>query len=297
METENTKRVNILLAIDDDEQSENAVDWALNHFAGPQFEFSVLHAYNYSVVLASGPPLVGVPYAYSSLYQAARESAQAQARSLLHKYSSLFKDKHRTLVECVAHKGPVKDVIISYLGMHPTNLLVVGCRGLSGLSKWLASVSYHCLYNAPCNTLVVKTCSKPPNTGPRKIVICMDGGAQSEKAFRWTRDNFLRNGDEVVLVSVQPDQGKLEEKMDAKALEYLTSFADELRTAIYNNCSCRAMVLFGKPGEVILGIVDHDTVDLLVMGSRGLGLFKRTLLGSVVDHCAAHTCVPILVVK
>ncbi|KAI8051491.1 hypothetical protein BDF22DRAFT_690982 [Syncephalis plumigaleata] len=37
--------------------------------------------------------------------------------------------------------------------------------------------------------------------------------------------------------------------------------------------------------------------DVLIMGSRGLGVLKRTLLGSVSDYCAHNCSMPIIVVK
>nr|GMD44331.1 Adenine nucleotide alpha hydrolases-like superfamily protein [Ipomoea batatas] len=38
-------------------------------------------------------------------------------------------------------------------------------------------------------------------------------------------------------------------------------------------------------------------VDLVVVGSRGLGQIKRAVLGSVSDYCAHHARCPVLIVK
>ncbi|KAI8811015.1 hypothetical protein BJ742DRAFT_166173 [Cladochytrium replicatum] len=53
----------------------------------------------------------------------------------------------------------------------------------------------------------------------------------------------------------------------------------------------------GDTGSLVLAYVEGIGVDLLVVGSRALGNLKRTVLGSVSDHCVHHASVPVLVVK
>jgi nucleotide-binding universal stress UspA family protein len=55
------------------------------------------------------------------------------------------------------------------------------------------------------------------------------------------------------------------------------------------------MVVQGGP---ISGLLDAAReADLLILGSRGLGGFKRMVLGSVSQHCATHSPVPTVVVR
>ncbi|CAK8571256.1 unnamed protein product [Lathyrus sativus] len=58
-----------------------------------------------------------------------------------------------------------------------------------------------------------------------------------------------------------------------------------------------SVVLNGDPREMICQAAEQLQVDLLIMGSRGLGTLKRAFLGSVSDHCAHHAKAPILIVK
>lgn len=55
----------------------------------------------------------------------------------------------------------------------------------------------------------------------------------------------------------------------------------------------------GHAGEVICSFCKDVQPDLLVVGSRGQGTVRRTLLGSVSDYCIHHntTHVPIMVVR
>ncbi|XP_010516491.1 PREDICTED: uncharacterized protein LOC104792132 isoform X1 [Camelina sativa] len=57
------------------------------------------------------------------------------------------------------------------------------------------------------------------------------------------------------------------------------------------------MILEGDPKEMICQAVEQTHVDLLVLGSRGLGMIKRAFLGSVSDYCAQHAKRPILIVR
>lgn len=52
----------------------------------------------------------------------------------------------------------------------------------------------------------------------------------------------------------------------------------------------------GKAGEVICHTADKEKANHIVMGCRGLGTVRRTLLGSVSDYCLHHSTVPVSVV-
>ena len=56
------------------------------------------------------------------------------------------------------------------------------------------------------------------------------------------------------------------------------------------------MVETGNPGEVICSVAKDEEVDLLVVGSRGRGTIRRTLMGSVSTYCVHHAHVPVMVV-
>jgi len=58
---------------------------------------------------------------------------------------------------------------------------------------------------------------------------------------------------------------------------------------------CDAAVLEGQPADALLGA--SKDADLIVVGSRGLGGFKRLMLGSVSDQVVHHAPCPVLVVQ
>ena len=52
----------------------------------------------------------------------------------------------------------------------------------------------------------------------------------------------------------------------------------------------------GPPGQVICRVAMEQDATLIVMGSRGEGTVRRTILGSVSDYVIHHTHIPVLVV-
>ena len=53
----------------------------------------------------------------------------------------------------------------------------------------------------------------------------------------------------------------------------------------------------GSPAVVILDFATSNNADLIVMGSRGLGIVKGVLLGSVSQYIVEQARCPVLVVK
>ncbi|MBR4694916.1 MAG: universal stress protein [Selenomonadaceae bacterium] len=53
----------------------------------------------------------------------------------------------------------------------------------------------------------------------------------------------------------------------------------------------------GSPAVVILEFATNNDIDLIVMGSRGLGIVKGVLLGSVSQYIVEQAKCPVMVVK
>ncbi|XP_031381747.1 universal stress protein A-like protein isoform X1 [Punica granatum] len=58
-----------------------------------------------------------------------------------------------------------------------------------------------------------------------------------------------------------------------------------------------SLIMNGDPKDMLCQATEQMHMDLLVVGSRGLGMIKRAFLGSVSDYCAHHAKCPILIVK
>jgi nucleotide-binding universal stress UspA family protein len=53
---------------------------------------------------------------------------------------------------------------------------------------------------------------------------------------------------------------------------------------------------YKNPGEGIMKIADDERVDMIIMGSRGLGAVKRIFIGSVSEYIVRRSTVPTLII-
>ncbi|KAI9090746.1 hypothetical protein K1719_028599 [Acacia pycnantha] len=90
-----------------------------------------------------------------------------------------------------------------------------------------------------------------------------------------------------VMDAVKKAQEEISARVVSKALQMCK---DKLVRA-------ESVIMNGDPREVICEAAEKMQVDLLIMGSRGLGTFKRAILGSVSDYCTHHAKTPVLIVK
>ncbi|KAG2686819.1 hypothetical protein I3843_09G025500 [Carya illinoinensis] len=159
------------------------------------------------------------------------------------------------------------------------------------------------------------------------IMVGIDESDESFYALRWTLDHLfvsigeapetrLDEVDKVVLVHVQqpfhqyvfpagPGGGAALYTTSA-VVESVRKAQEENTTALLSRAlqmckdkmaKAETLVLDGDSKDMICQAAEQMQVDLLVVGSRGLGKIKRAFLGSVSDYCAHHAKCPILIVK
>jgi len=61
--------------------------------------------------------------------------------------------------------------------------------------------------------------------------------------------------------------------------------------------ACELLIEVGAPRHVICDVAEREAVDIVVVGSRGLGDVQRLMLGSVSDYVVHHAAAPVLVVR
>ncbi len=127
------------------------------------FEFALALARNFRasmalVTVVPTPPPYGTPFFPEETWKAI---CQAYADELT-KLERRARRQGLSRVTAECRQGIAVDQILEYLGQHPTDLLVVGARGLSASRREvLGSVSDALVHDAPCPVLVVREYVKP----------------------------------------------------------------------------------------------------------------------------------------
>jgi nucleotide-binding universal stress UspA family protein len=136
------------------------------------------------------------------------------------------------------------------------------------------------------------------------VVVGVDGSDSSKAALRWATRQAELTGTALQVVTawhtpvmiygpgVLPFAADFDPESEAKRL------LDETIAEVlvdHPGVSCSTLVAEGHPELVLLQAAQH--ADLLVLGSRGHGAFAGMLLGSVSEHCAAHSPCPVVIVR
>jgi nucleotide-binding universal stress UspA family protein len=72
---------------------------------------------------------------------------------------------------------------------------------------------------------------------------------------------------------------------------------DVEKTTTAAGLEAESIVLKGDPAERIVNFAEERNVDLIVVGSHGIGGFERLVIGSVSEKVVRHAKIPVLVVR
>lgn len=140
------------------------------------------------------------------------------------------------------------------------------------------------------------------------VLLAIDGGVHANRALNYYKEHLVHKGDKLIIFhSVEPVlpsanaaylppeiwtqmMSKEKEKMHAMEKECATKLKDTGVSLEFKGA------MGGKPGEMIVEMSQEVNATLIVIGTRGLGSIRRTILGSVSDyvlhhaHCAVCVC-------
>ena len=143
-----------------------------------------------------------------------------------------------------------------------------------------------------------------PRLQGKHVAIFIDGSSTSYAALKWAVAHLVTSHDVVHLVNVIPyDEFRADaERLLQQAYDFAHSAgvrASHLRVAAL---SAQARSATGGVGESVEAFVQSAGVDVVVVGSRGLGSIKRSLLGavgmgSVSSFCIEKLTCPVMVVR
>ena len=139
-----------------------------------------------------------------------------------------------------------------------------------------------------------------------KILVAVDGSENSKRALIEAKEyGDVFGGDITILSVVKPmvpghySYLKPPTPEDNKVLEDASKFLLQESLKVFDDFEgeVKAKLRRGNPADEILREVEEEGYDLIIMGSRGLGVFSRSFLGSVSNKVLNHADTNILIIK
>jgi nucleotide-binding universal stress UspA family protein len=209
--------------------------------------------------------------------------------------------KDKITVQSTILTGDPAQEIVDYANKENIDLIVMSTHGRTGITRWaLGSVADRVLRATRKPLALIRAKDIRPNTRPKniinKILVTLDGSAQSEVVIPYVEDLASRIKAEVVLLHVlEPSyyvftvggfnwdaySEKQRRSMKAFYTDYLQGIADKFRKM---GITTKYQVAFGIVAEVIIDFSDKVHADFVAMSTHGRSGVNRWVLGSVTER-------------
>lgn len=312
--------VRMVVGVDGSAAADAAVDFVTAHLPGSDLEAIVV-----DVAPPAYPWWLGLGAADAGTYEQVLEASEAvrqDERMGAEAAARRFADG-RFSVRAEHRAGDAADELVRAADEFGADTIVIGSRGQRGVVRMVVgSVARQVLRHAPQSVLVVHPVAATVSTNlaapaapeepaedrtpardeeqqtAMRILLAYDGSEPARRALERAASIAKVLGGAVDVVSVVPFQGGRApiapwddrevhdaELLDAKArLEAL-------------GLSPRVFEPVGDPAREIERIAAEGRYEMVVVGSRSLGLAGRVLQGSVSEHVATHSDATVVVVR
>ena len=135
-----------------------------------------------------------------------------------------------------------------------------------------------------------------PRTRIRKILVPLDGSKNSKKSLLTAIHLAVEHEASLIVIHVISHSEKKFKQSDVEDIP--PSFIVQAKKlAMDNKIPFENRILVGDPGHSIVEYANTHSVDLIVIGARGLSAFKKIFLGSVSHYVMQKADMPIVLVK
>jgi nucleotide-binding universal stress UspA family protein len=295
----------ILLATDGSPSSQEAAEVAAQIAKGFGSEVTVLSAI--PSISAKAAPLEGEYY--SRLINKADDNAD-KAALVFKKWGVAVSER-----EVPQGRASVVETIVDYASQEETGLIVMGTRGLGGFKRaTMGSVSSGVSAHAPCATLVVRPREKKDDAGLaiKRVLVAVDSSENAQRALEAAVELAkglkaeLRIAHVVYIPTLFWSMGipgsavptdKIEEDAARIARELLANAVKFAKDSGVVEAKEELVTDLVSPYQGIVQVAEHDEADVIVIGTRGNGGFRKLILGSVANSVLHYAGCSVLVTK
>ena len=132
----------------------------------------------------------------------------------------------------------------------------------------------------------------------RKILVPLDGSKNSLRGLQ-TAIHLAREHEAssfvVHVIHTFPEKERKQREGEEEVPPSFILLAKKL--AIKNGIPFYSRILTGDPGHAIVEYTNTHSIDLIVIGARGLSVFKKIFLGSVSSYVMHKSKVAVMLIK
>ena len=303
----------ILLAVDGSHYSKLATKMVETLYFPPQTDITVI------TVVHEQPFLGGITLGRLRAMSSREDVQQEKALELLQDTVQAL-NKTGLKIESLVRRGNPADEILKTADEVNASLVVMGAKGLTGcLAFRLGSVAQTVMKYARGSVLLVRQTSvivgrdaglvrKP---GMNRALVATDGSEHSQMATQFLVDLTLPKKCEVIVVTAlqshlvsSHEETKLPFQTNEELLARLQTEEERHAKMIIartekqfkdRGYTTMSEILRGGAAESILKAAHKYDPDVVVLGSRGLTVIERLLLGSVAERVARYANCSVLI--
>ncbi len=196
-------------------------------------------------------------------------------------------------VECAVRVGKPAPTILEFVERARIDLVSLATHGRGGLQRWVyGSVAEQVLRDTRVPALLVRACATP-TLAPRilsRILVPLDGSQWAEAAL-FHAANLTAAFDAELLLFCAWDP-----TTPINVGEYLTETTATLQSQGVR-AQWKTKLYSGAAADSILELARDDSVDLIVMSTRGRSGISRLVMGSTADAVLRTSSVPVLLIR
>jgi len=211
-----------------------------------------------------------------------------RGRQIIEEAVARFKDEGISVEQKLVEQGAPADAVITEVERGSYGLIIMGNSGEEERDQHLGSVAKKVAATVEIPVLITRD-----KIQISRILVPVDGSEKSEKTLRYVDALALKTGAKVTLMYVQ----------ESALFSMRPEIASQMGSQILAHAAGRITGVperkleSGDPAKKIIEVAKKENYDLIAMGSKGHGLVRRFLLGSVSDHVIHYADRSVLLVK